>query len=114
MNTGRCRRRTITRSIVGEEVALFRQAQAGRRAVPAVVALRRHFETVRAQVLRQADADAVRATELLVNRLLHDPTEMLRQIASGEAPGLGDSETVSRVVAALFRLDDPRDEEKKR
>jgi glutamyl-tRNA reductase len=78
------------------------------------VALRRHFEAVRAQALRQANGDAARATELLVNRLLHDPSEVLRQIASGTVPEVGDSETAARIVAALFRLDEMRDEEKKR
>ena len=100
-------------AIVEQEIATFARSRAERDAVPALVALRRHFEAVRAQVLRQANGDAARATELLVNRLLHDPSEVLRRIAAGDAQGLSDSETVSRVVAALFRLDDPRDEEKK-
>jgi glutamyl-tRNA reductase len=102
-------------AIVEQELAAFGRMRAERDAVPAVVALRRHFEAVRAQVLRQADGDATRATELLVNRLLHDPSEMLRRIASGEEAGVADSEVAARIVAALFRLDGPpRDEEKKR
>lgn len=101
-------------AIVEQEIAAFARDRAERDAVPALVALRRHFEAVRAHALRQANGDAARATELLVNRLLHDPSEVLRQIASGGAPEIGDSETASRVVAALFRLDETRDEEKKR
>jgi glutamyl-tRNA reductase len=102
-------------AIVEQELAAFGRARAERDAVPAVVALRRHFEAVRAQVLRQADGDAARATELLVNRLLHDPSEVLRRIASGEAAGVADTAAVAKIVAALFRLDeDSRDEEKKR
>jgi glutamyl-tRNA reductase len=101
-------------AIVEQEIAAYARGRAERDAVPALVALRRHFEAVRAQALRQANGDAARATELLVNRLLHDPSEVLRQIASGGAPEIGDSETASRVVAALFRLDQARDEEKKR
>lgn len=104
-------------AIVEQELAAFAHARAERNAVPAVVALRRHFEAVRAQVLRQASGDAERATELLINRLLHDPSEVLRRIASGEAAGLTDSKLAEHVVAALFRLDDgslPQDEEKKR
>ncbi|HEX2115829.1 MAG TPA: glutamyl-tRNA reductase [Alphaproteobacteria bacterium] len=101
-------------AIVDEELAAFGRARAERDAVPAVVALRRHFEAVRVQVLRQANGDAARATELLVNRLLHDPSEVLRRIASGEQAGIADSEAAARLVAALFRLDEtPRDEEKK-
>jgi glutamyl-tRNA reductase len=102
-------------AIVDEELAALGRARAERDAVPAVVALRRHFEAVRAQVLRQANGDAARATELLVNRLLHDPSEVLRRIASGEQAGIADSEAAARLVAALFRLDEtPGDEEKKR
>lgn len=101
-------------TIVEQEMAAFTRSRAERDAVPALVALRRHFEAVRAQVLRQANGDATRATELLVNRLLHDPSEVLRRIASGAAPEVGDSETASRLVAALFRLDETQDEEKKR
>jgi glutamyl-tRNA reductase len=102
-------------AIVDQELAAFGRTRAERDAVPAVVALRRHFEAVRAQVLRQANGDAARATELLVNRLLHDPSEVLRGIASGHAAGAIDSEAAARIVAALFRLDGPPgDEEKKR
>jgi glutamyl-tRNA reductase len=101
-------------AIVEQEIAAFARGRAERDAVPALVALRRHFEAVRAQALRQANGDAARATELLVNRLLHDPSEVLRQIASGTVPEVGDSETAARIVAALFRLDEMRDEEKKR
>lgn len=101
-------------AIVEQEIAAYARSRAERDAVPALIALRRHFEAVRAQALRHAEGDAARATELLVNRLLHDPSEVLRRIASGATPELGDSETVSRIVAALFRLDEARDEEKKR
>ena len=103
-------------TIVEQELASFARTRAEREAVPAIVALRRHFEAVRAQVLRQANGDAVRATELLVNRLLHDPSEALRRIAAGEGENLTDSALAERVVAALFRLDDEalRDEESKR
>jgi glutamyl-tRNA reductase len=101
-------------AIVEQEMAAFARGRAERDAVPALTALRQHFEAVRAQVLRQADGDAARATELLVNRLLHDPSEVLRQIAAGENAGVADSEVAARVVAALFRLDEARKEEKKR
>jgi glutamyl-tRNA reductase len=101
-------------AIVEQEMAAFARGRAERDAVPAVTALRQHFEAVRAQVLRQADGDAARATELLVNRLLHDPSEVLRQIAAGENADVADSDVAARVVAALFRLDEARKEEKKR
>lgn len=104
-------------TIVEQELAAFARTRAERDAVPAIVALRRHFETVRAQVLRQANGDAVRATELLVNRLLHDPSEALRRIAAGEGGNMPDAAAAERMVAALFRLEDEaasHDEESKR
>jgi glutamyl-tRNA reductase len=93
-------------AIVEQELAGFARGRAERDAVPAIVALRRHFEAVRAQVLRQANGDAARATELLINRLLHDPSEALRRIAGGEGGDLTDAAVAERVVAALFRLDE--------
>jgi glutamyl-tRNA reductase len=104
-------------AIVGEEVALFRQAQAGRRAVPAVVALRRHFEAVRAELLADGagGVEAAEATRLLVNRLLHEPTELLRRAAAGEAgaddPTGTDRAALERAMARLFGLPRPPGDE---
>ena len=61
----------------------FRARGAARRAVPAVVALRRHFERVRAEVMAERGLDAEAATRLLVNRLLHAPSEALRDARRG-------------------------------
>ena len=69
------------RRIVEEEVAAFLQERAERAAVPALARLRGHFESVRAQALADAGGDAEKATRLLINRLLHDPTRLLREIA---------------------------------
>lgn len=89
-------------AIVDQELALFARDQAERNAAPVITALRRHFEIVRAGALRQAGGDADRATELLINRLLHDPSEALRAIA---AEGTG-RDAAERLVAKLFRLDE--------
>ena len=69
------------RRIIEEEVAAFLQERAERAAVPALARLRGHFESVRAQALADAGGDAEKATRLLINRLLHDPTRLLREIA---------------------------------
>lgn len=90
-------------AIVDHEIALFLKGRAERGAVPLIAALRRHFEIARAQALRQAGGDAARATELLVNRLLHDPSEALRAIAAGRLRL--DPDQAERLVRALFRLD---------
>jgi glutamyl-tRNA reductase len=72
--------------IVGEEAARFAAGRAVRAAVPTIAALRRRFEAERARALLDAGGDAPRATELMMNRLLHQPQERLRALANpGEA-----------------------------
>lgn len=92
------------RQILEEELAGFLRSRAERDAVPAVVALRRHFESMREGVLAQPGLDAVEATRLLVNRLLHRPSEALRRAA---AEGAEDRESLEQSVETLF---DPRAE----
>ncbi len=87
------------RKILDEELAAFLRSRAEREAVPAVVALRRHFEWMRESVLRQPGIDAAEATRRLVNRLLHRPSEALRQAA---ADGAKDREALERSVEKLF------------
>jgi glutamyl-tRNA reductase len=87
------------RKILDEELAAFLRSRAEREAVPAVVALRRHFEGMRESVLGQPGIDAAEATRRLVNRLLHRPSEALRQAA---AEGAEDREALERSVEKLF------------
>ncbi len=87
------------RGILDEELAAFLRSSAERGAVPAVVALRRHFERIRDGVLDQPGLDAAEATRRLVNRLLHRPSEALRQAA---AHGAEDREALERSVEKLF------------
>ncbi len=63
--------------------------------------LRRHFEVVRDKTVAEAGGDAEKATRLLINRLLHDPSEVLREMA---ASADGDRETAERLLARLFRF----------
>jgi glutamyl-tRNA reductase len=90
-------------SIVDEEIAALRRGLAERDAVPAVVALRRHFEATRSGVLANGSQDATAATRLLVGRLLHAPSEALREIASVEGPGA--AAAAARLLRRLFQLD---------
>lgn len=86
-------------AIIDAELAAHASRAASRRAVPAVVALRRHVEHLREEALAEGgDAEAV--TRRLVNRLLHDPSEVLRQLAGAEA----DIASMERLVRRLFRL----------
>ncbi len=72
-------------SIVDEELARFNRRAAGRRAVPTLKALRRHFEQLRQEVLLDTSLDAAAATRLLVNRLLHEPSAALTRAAAEDA-----------------------------
>ncbi len=86
-------------AIVDQEVAAFVRRQAERGAIPAVTAIRDHFEAVRTQILEEGKGlNAEEATRLLVNRLLHDPSEVLRGMAAG---GASDADGM---LARLFRL----------
>jgi len=89
--------------IVDAEVAAYQARQAERRAVPTVVALRRHFERLRDEVMAERGLDAAAATRLLVNRLLHDPSEALRDLA---ASGGADVAAMEMLLRRLFRLGD--------
>jgi glutamyl-tRNA reductase len=74
------------RAILAEEIGRFRASQAERQGVSAVTRLRRRFEAARTRALAET-GDATRATELVVNRLLHAPSERLRRIAADEGEG---------------------------
>lgn len=97
-------------SIVEEAVAAFARDRAERAAVPAVAALRAHFERERRRLLADhSGLDAGSATRLLVNRLLHHPSEALRELAAdpegGNAMGLAERAAAERLLFRLFHLD---------
>lgn len=71
------------RAILVEEIGRFRAGRAERRGVSAVMRLRGRFEAARNRALAET-GDAGRATELVINRLLHEPSERLRRIAADE------------------------------
>ena len=87
-------------AIIDQELAAFARGRAEREAVPGIAALRRHAAALRAQALAEAGGDAERATELLLARLLHAPSEALRRFAA--AGRASEAETVLR---ELFGLD---------
>lgn len=91
------------RKILDEELAAYLRSRAEREAVPAIVALRRQFESAREAVLAQPGLDAAEATRRLVNRLLHRPSEALRRAA---ADGAEDRGALERSVKKLFEASD--------
>ncbi len=89
------------KGVIEAEVSNYILSRAGREAVPTIAAIRRHFETVRADVLAEAPgADAEDATRRLVNRLLHGPSRGLDALARG-----GASDQAERLLRRLFGLD---------
>jgi len=91
-------------AIVDAEVAAFASGATGRQAGPAVVALRRHFEAVRDQVLAEnPGAEAATVARLLVNRLLHTPSTLLRELAANAAVDDGaELVAIERLLTRLF------------
>ncbi|WP_193368539.1 glutamyl-tRNA reductase [Pelagibius marinus] len=98
---GRAAASAMAWGIVEDELAAFLRAQAERPAIPSVVALRHHFDAVRQQVLESGETDAEAATRLLVNKLLHDPSEALRR-AVAEDPAL--AVQLEDMIRRLFDL----------
>ena len=87
-------------AIIEQDVAAFGSAHASRQAVPALVGLRQWFEEQRQTVLKDHPG-ADEATRLLVNRLLHDPSEVLKQAAADGQ----DWAQMEHVLKKLFRLE---------
>ncbi len=83
--------------ILGEELSLFETALAARAADDSVTRLRRHAEALRLEVLANERLDAEAATALLLKRLLHAPSEALRQAACEPAE-------LAALEAAIGRL----------
>lgn len=90
--------------IIDEEVDSFLRGRAERAAVPTLMALRRHFEIAREAAIADAAGDAEKATRLLINRLLHGPSEALREIAARGSEGAVDLRQAERALNRLFRL----------
>lgn len=90
--------------IVDEALDAWRRRAAEKGAIPAVVALRGYFDAAREQVLADhPGADAAQATRLLVNRLLHRPLTMMRDIVSaGDERSLADAGRLEALIRRLF------------
>lgn len=68
--------------IIETEVAVYMEQYEERNAAPAISQLREHAELIRKSVLNEHPDDATRATELLIAKLLHQPSLFLRGRAS--------------------------------
>jgi glutamyl-tRNA reductase len=98
--TSREQSAVTARAIITEEVEAFGKERDARQAVPTIVDLRSYFEEQRLSVLDE-NLPTSEATRLLINRLLHNPSEVLKEAAaSGE-----DWQSMERLLKKLFRLE---------
>jgi glutamyl-tRNA reductase len=103
---GREKAAAAARAILDQELARHSRAEASRRAAPAVVALRRHFEQARAEVLaRSAALDVDTATRLLINRLLHEPSTALKALSTEAAHSPEERRRIERTLLKLFGIE---------
>jgi glutamyl-tRNA reductase len=90
--------------IVDEAVELFVRDRAARAAGPVLAALHGPFEAVRERALRDAGGDAEKATQLLINRLLHRPSVALRALVVRQGAHQGEFRAAQRALQRLFGL----------
>lgn len=93
--------------IIEQELLAFSRSRSERAAVPVLGKLRQHVEAMREEALADAGGDAEKATHLLINRLLHDPSVVLREIAASSDDSTepnSELRAVEAVVERLFRL----------
>ena len=102
--TGRESELARARAIVAEEVARFLARRSARAATPAIAALRQRFEAERERALADSGGDAARATELMMNRLLHAPSAALRDLAEGGADP-AERARAEELLRRLFGID---------
>jgi glutamyl-tRNA reductase len=101
---GRATREQAARAawaVLDDELQGFLRGRAARVAVPAIVALRQRFEETRDAVLAESHGDADAATRLLIHRLLHAPSEVLKSVAAEGA----EWQQMEKTLRTLFRLD---------
>jgi glutamyl-tRNA reductase len=91
-------------ALIEEDIETFSAALKERDAIDVIVALRSCFERAREAALIDAGGDAARATRLLVNRLLHGPTEHLKAVARQEPPASAELAELARCLERLFEL----------
>jgi glutamyl-tRNA reductase len=104
-------------ALVERDLAQFERSTSAEQVTPTVVALRRSFRAVleaelersqrgKLRHLPAADLEALQTLiDAAVNKLLHAPTQRLRQLAS-EEPTTSEIETYVEVLSELFALGD--------
>lgn len=98
--------------LIEDEVATYLLDNASRDAVPALTQMYAYFEDMRQMVLRENPKDATRATELLVARLLHNPSLILRELATRQTGEIANAEHLLRLLFELKPTTDSNDNKK--
>ncbi|MGY8990558.1 MAG: glutamyl-tRNA reductase [Rhodospirillales bacterium] len=91
-------------AIVEMGVRRYMRHCAEQTAAPVLTLLHQHFESERQLALKNASQDAEKATRLFMNRLLHMPSEVLRESAADEVVTLEGWRSVETAVKRLFGL----------
>jgi len=94
--------------IVDQELDAFRRRADAAGAGPAIGALRSHAEALRTAVLAEGKHDPEATTRRLLNRLLHAPSEALREAAARDP---AEHAELARALRRLFALDRADDDE---
>ena len=102
---GRAEQASMAEDVIEQDVATFMHTQAQRVAVPTLTLLRKKFESERDQALADAGGDAEKATRLLLGRLLHGPSQAMRDLAAD------DEAAWARLEFALEKLFDLKQED---
>jgi glutamyl-tRNA reductase len=87
--------------IIEEAVSVYLTNHESRGAIHTLNQLRSHFEAIQKVVIDENPNNAERATELLVSKLLHRPSQVLRELAIQGKTEITDAEHLLRV---LFNL----------
>jgi glutamyl-tRNA reductase len=87
--------------LIEEAVSAYLINYVSRGAVPALSQLRAHFEAIQKDVINENPNDAARATELLISKLLHRPSQVLRKLAAQGKTEITDAEHLLRVLFDL-------------
>jgi glutamyl-tRNA reductase len=96
-------------ALVKHGVSRFMRDAAEQTAGPVLSKLHQHFDAIRQQALKDSGQDAEKATRLMMNRLLHGPSEILREIAADDAQSSPSRSTglraIEEAIEQLFGLD---------
>lgn len=87
--------------IIEEAVSAYLINNASRGAIHTLNQLRSHFEATQKGVMDENPNDAARATELLISRLLHRPSQALRELAAQGKTEITEADNLLRILFDL-------------